>query len=96
MSTKMTLEEDYEAWENGNTVEYAGFVVKPKLDMGGWPDKHGWVVTDDIGCNAMPGATWAKTQEQAIHLIDVFLAVEQDGQRFWHLLRAIRHSKGIS
>jgi hypothetical protein len=88
---------EYEQWERGDMTEYAGFHIKPKRDFGesGFYDsktrrnvKEGWVVVKD-GCNPMPGATWAHTQAEATQMIDVFMAVDQDGQKFWHLLRAI-------
>jgi hypothetical protein len=88
---------EYEQWERGDTTEYAGFTIKPKRDFGerGFYDadtrrnvKEGWVIVKD-GCNAMPGATWAHTQARATQMIDVFMAVDQDSQKFWHLLRAI-------
>jgi hypothetical protein len=88
---------EYEQWERGDTTEYAGFYIKPKRDFGesGFYDsktrrnvKEGWVIVKD-GCNVMPGATWAHTQAEANQMIDVFMAVDQDGQKFWHLLRAI-------
>lgn len=88
---------EYEQWKNGTFIEYAGFKIMPKRDFGesGFYDdktrrnvKEGWVVTRE-GCNPMPGATWAHTQAGATQLIDVFLAVDEDAQKFWHLLRAI-------
>lgn len=89
---------EYEQWERGDKTEYAGFYIKPKRDFGesGFYDSHtrrnvkeGWVVVKD-GCNPMPGATWAHTQAEATQMIDVFMAVDQDGQKFWHLLRALQ------
>lgn len=87
---------EYEQWERGDTTEYAGFYVKPKRDFGSgfWDSKtqrhvkEGWVIVKD-SCNAMPGATWAHTKAEASQMIDVFMAVGEDGQKFWHLLRAI-------
>jgi hypothetical protein len=89
---------EYAEWESGNvTHEYAGFLIKPKRDFGstGFYDektrrtvKEGWVIVKD-GCNAMPGATWAHNVAEAHQLIDVLMAVDGDGQKFWHLLRAI-------
>lgn len=89
---------EYEQWESGNyTCEYAGFWIKPKRDFGetGFYDsktrrnvKEGWVICKG-GCNAMPGATWAHNLAEAHQMIDAFMAVGEDGQKFWHLLRAI-------
>lgn len=81
---------DYGKWKAGDTCEYAGFTVKPKKDMHGWKETHGWVVTDGGIVNVLPAATWAKSMDEALGLIDCFLAVDQDGQKFWHLLRAIK------
>jgi hypothetical protein len=89
---------EYEQWERGDTTEYAGFTIKPKRDFGasGFYDaptrrkvKEGWVVVKD-GCNAMPGATWAHTQAAAKQMIDVFMAVGENPDRFWHLLGALQ------
>ena len=89
---------EYNCWRDASvTTDYAGFRIKAKKDFGEhgfWEPKirdnikEGWVVTRG-GCNPMPGGTWGRTQKEAQQLIDVFLAVEEDGQRFWHLLRAI-------
>lgn len=89
---------EYEQWESGNyKPEYAGFWIKPKRDFGetGFYDsktrrnvKEGWVIVKD-GCNAMPGATWAHNLAEAQQMIDVYMAVDGDAQKFWHLLRAI-------
>lgn len=105
---------DFETWKRGDTSSYSGFTVKPKRDMTGWPiqpgcpEPHGWVVTGEHNCNAMPGATWAKSKDKALGLIDVYCAVggkpdfqwglseeaREVGQRFWHLLRAIQRMTG--
>jgi hypothetical protein len=88
---------EYDQWASGGyTAEYAGFTIKPKLDFGsGFWDaptrrhvKEGWVIVKG-GCNAMPGATWAHNLAEAHQMIDAFMAVDCDGQKFWHLLRAI-------
>jgi hypothetical protein len=105
---------DFDSWKRGDTVRYADFTVKPKHDMHsetaqpGCPEPHGWVVTGQHNCNVMPGATWAKSKDEALGLIDVYCAVggKPDfdwgltdeanivGQRFWHLLRAIQRMTG--
>lgn len=90
---------EYDQWASGGySAEYAGYWIKPKLDFGsdaGFWDaptrrhvKEGWVIVKD-GCNAMPGATWAHNLAEAHQMIDVLEAVGGDGQKFWHLLRAI-------
>jgi hypothetical protein len=88
---------EYDQWASGGySAEYAGYRIKPKQDFGsGFWDaptrrhvKEGWVIVKD-GCNAMPGATWAHNLAEAHQMIDVLEAVGGDGQKFWHLLRAI-------
>lgn len=89
---------EMDSWINRDKIQYAGFDIVAKLDFGQygyWDSKHrcninaGWVVVEN-GCNALPGATWAKTQEQAIGLISVFLAVDRDPDKFWHMVHAIK------
>lgn len=79
-------------------MSYAGFEIWPKRDFGPsgyWIDgktvTSGFVVCPEGQriVNAMPGATWFQTVEDAEQGIDVFLAAGQDAQRFWHLMRAI-------
>jgi hypothetical protein len=79
---------EYEQWERGDTTEHAGFFIKPKRDFGatGFYDSK-------TRCNAMPGATWAHNRAEAMQMIDVLMAVDQDAQKFWHLLRAINAVK---
>lgn len=91
---------DREAWERGDTMSYAGYKIVPKRDFGnshylinGVKVTHGWVVTDGV-CNVIPGATWARTKEQACHLIDVYLAADKDDTKFWHMLRMVKGCKG--
>lgn len=108
------MTEDFVKWERGDSGSYAGFGVKPKRDFGRHdkpqddnPKAHGWVVIGGHGTNALPGATWANSYEEAFNLIDVYVAVggkpgfewalteeaRDVGQKFWHLLRAIRGFK---
>lgn len=63
-------------------IEYAGLTIKEGHD-------GKWYVTEN-GANILPGATYGTSEEQALQLADVLLAVDRDGQRFWHLLRAIQ------
>lgn len=90
-------DDEYEQWKNGTFIEYAGFKIMPKRDFGetGFWDSHtrrhvkeGWVIVR-AGCNIMPGATWAHTQAQATQMIDAFIVVDEDPQKFHHLMRAI-------
>lgn len=93
-----TKKRDFERWQNGDSMAYAGYSVVPKRDFGAHMPPgvtHGWVVVKD-GCNALPGATWASTMAEASQLIDVLLAVDENTdkqQRFWHLLSAIQGPK---
>lgn len=72
------------------TIEYAGLTIKPGREG----KEIAWRVLRD-GANVMPGATWGRTEEEAMQLADVWLAVEEDSQRFWHLLRAIQRQARI-
>lgn len=99
MSIPMTDEEiarDYRDWKNGNVIRYDGYTVQPSTDFGtkGTLESHAWVICKG-GCNAMPGATWASSQRDAMMLISVLEAVGGDGQKFWHLLRAIQYATGM-
>lgn len=75
-------------------VDYRGFTIEPKRDFGptgffidGRFVKHGHVVVKD-GCNAMPGATWFLTIEDAKEAVDVLIDV--GGGDIW--LRASGYS----
>jgi len=88
-------------------VEYRGFTVEPKRDFGptgfyikGRFVKLGYVVVKD-GCNAMPGATWFGTIEDAKEAIDVLIDVGGDdiwnpaaghAEKFWERMHARRES----
>jgi len=68
-------------------IEYRGFTVESKRDFGpsgflvdGRFTKIGYVVIKN-GCNAMPGAVWFRTIEDAKNAIDVF--IETDGRGIW-------------
>ena len=75
-----------------NPLGYRGFTIEPKLDFGsyGYRDndgtviKTGWIVVED-GCNALPGAIWTKTIEQACECIDFLLESRESGENFWTL-----------
>jgi hypothetical protein len=68
-------------------IEYAGLFVHSRT-----PEGFFVTTTHEGGVNAMPGATWFKTVVDALQAIDVFRAVDGDGQKFWHLLRAINRA----
>ena len=70
-------------------LDYRGFTVEPKRDfgqsgfyIGGKFVKRGFVVTKG-GCNAMPGATWFLSVEDATQAIDTFIDVDGDADKFW-------------
>ena len=73
-----------------NPLEYRGFTIEPKRDFGryGYRDddgtiiKTGWIVVENY-CNALPGAVWCKTIEQACECIDQLLESRMTGQDFW-------------
>lgn len=80
-------------YKDGDVVaDYAGFYIQFAERAGAAPGRPGFVVVDPKASlvNVLPAATYAKTPEGAKQLIDVFLAVGQNGQAFWHLLRAIQ------
>jgi len=89
----MTTAFDKQMWTSRSHATYSGFKIVPKLDFsqherdkGIW----GWVVTEN-GCNALPAATWARSQDEATALINIFLAADRDAGKFWNLLFAMRH-----
>lgn len=68
-------------------IDYRGFTVEPKRDFGpagflvdGRVTKIGYVVTRH-GCNAMPGAVWFRSIEDAKDAIDVL--IETGGGAIW-------------
>ena len=71
------------------TLSHRGFTVEPKRDfgpsgfyIGGKFIKHGFVVTKN-GYNAMPGATWFLSVDDAKHAIDTFIDVNGNADKFW-------------
>lgn len=74
-------------------VEYKGFIIQPKLDMGATPwrigpndIRKGYVITKD-GANVMPGATWALSVSKGKDMIDAFLSSGGDAQNFYQILQ---------
>lgn len=65
-------------------TEYAGLYVHQT--------PLGFVVSDRQtgGSNVMPGATMARTREEALQFIDVWISADGIALKFWHLLRAIQ------
>lgn len=75
------------------SIEYRGFTIKPKLDMGSTPwssngntIRKGYVVVRD-GYNPMPGGAWAQSVIEAKVMIDTFIEAEENAEKFWMLLR---------
>lgn len=64
---------------------YRGLIIKPKQDFGPDSNETGFVITDGC-CNVMPGATWARTIEQAIQLINCYIEaggrVQKNGEKY--------------
>lgn len=68
-------------------IDYQGFTIEPKRDFGstgflvdGRFIKIGYVVVKN-GCNAMPGAVWFRSIEDAKGAIDVW--IETGGASIW-------------
>ena len=79
----------HEVTEDVGTLSHRGFTVESKRDfgpsgfyIGGKFVKRGFVVVKD-GCNAMPGATWFLSVEDAKHAIDTFIDVDGSADKFW-------------
>lgn len=75
------------------SIEYKGYTIRPKLDMGSTPwlidgneYRRGYIVTRD-GVQVMPGATWFHSVLEARVAIDILIDVKGDGPAFWHLMR---------
>jgi hypothetical protein len=71
----------------GSFIQYAGYTINA-------PNHDGKVIVTKGGVNVMPAATWFPTMVDARAGIDVLEAVEGDGRRFRHLLRALQWAKG--
>lgn len=77
------------------TVRYAGLTIKPGHERIGTEWSVVWRVLDESGfANILPGATYARSEDEALMLADVYLAVDGDAPKFWHLLRAIQRATG--
>ena len=70
-------------------IEYAGLTIREGTERIGNETVPAWRVLEN-GANILPGATWGRSEEEALQLADVLLAVDRDPQKFWHLLRAIQ------
>ncbi len=85
---------DHAFWQDAMEAEidresfliYSGYTIKAHPD--------GRVLVTKGGVNVMPGATWFRSMVDARAGVDILEAVEGDGQRFWHLMRALQWAKG--
>lgn len=87
--------------------DYNGFRIVVKQDFGGQPFRidampcmWGYVViyapgAAYAGCNAMPGATWFQTVQDAKDAIDILIAVggEKNSDEFWTVMQ--EHRKNV-
>jgi hypothetical protein len=78
-------------------VEYRGFTIKPKLDMGTHPwlthanrISTGWVVVKD-GCLALPGACWDSSLLACRSSIDLWIESGFNAEKFWELMEPFRY-----
>lgn len=75
-------------------IEYRGFHIIAKRDFGRYAHhnvntyRKGYVITNDNGCNVMPGAAWAASVIEAKVMVDTLIEAEGDGALFWEILRA--------
>jgi hypothetical protein len=79
-------------------VEYRGFTIKPKLDMGDTPHlghgnsyRTGWVVLDANGALALPGGSYSTSILEARASIDLWIEAGFDGGTFWKLMEPYRY-----
>jgi len=91
---------DREAWQRGDTIQIGSLSIVPKRDFGPHPwiidgkqVTHGWVVIENH-CNALPGATWGRSRDEATMLLHLWVGADRDADRFWGLLRAMQYMTG--
>lgn len=102
---------EFEYFVNGNTTRDQGYTIEPKLDFGRYGYRvvtnhgdgtytaenvrAGWVITKH-GVLATPGATWAKTLDDAHRMVAALVICDTLGLRtdgpeyavvFWNFLR---------
>lgn len=72
-------------------IEYRGFIIRPKLDMGSTPwlvngneYRCGYIITQDE-IQIMPGAVWFHSVIEARVAIDLFIKANKDSTVFWNL-----------
>lgn len=73
--------------------EYRGYIIEPKKDFGpggylseGRIIRSGFIAVKD-DCNAMPGATWFETVEEAMDAIDTLILVDGNADKFWEIVQ---------
>ena len=73
------------------SIEYKGFTILPKLDMGSSPwlvnsneYRRGYIVTRNK-VQVMPGAAWFTSIIEARAAIDILIEAREDGPTFWRL-----------
>lgn len=77
----------------GVSIRYATLEANFVQKAGAAPGEPGWVISPlgQPGINILPGATYARTETEAKMLMNVYLTVGGDGEKFWYLLRAIQY-----
>lgn len=101
MTTPVNVPEGYKF--NGminvpdKVVEYRGFKIIPKLDMGSYPHlshgnsfRCGFIILDEKGDHCMPGATWSSCYLSARASIDLWLEADRDAKKYWELMEPYR------
>lgn len=73
------------------SIEYKGYTIRPKLDMGTSPwlingneYRRGYIVTQN-DLQVMPGSTWFSSVIEARFAIDVLIESNGDKTAFWNL-----------
>lgn len=73
------------------SVEYKGYAICPKLDMGSVPwqvagnqYQRGYIVTRN-GVQFMPGAAWFTSVIEARVAVDILIESNGDSSAFWNL-----------
>ena len=73
------------------SIEYKGFTIRPKLDMGSSPwlvngneYRRGYIVTRN-GVQVMPGGAWFDSVIEARAAVDILIESNGDAAAFWNL-----------
>lgn len=78
------------------SVPKNSYVVHTEIHYGGYiitEGAHGWTfrLEDDPAIlTRVPGASSFATEDEALRAVAVMNVVDGDGQKFWHLWRAIK------